>query len=306
MIDTDMANDDWLAILYLLQREDIAVQAITVAGTGEAHCEPGIRNALGLVALAGYYSIPVACGREAPLQGDHAFPDSWRAGVDSLLGLTLPAGQNAGSPADAVELLTTVIQASPEQTTLLTLGPLTNVAEALEQTPALAERIDMIYIMGGAVDVPGNIATTGVGIDNQAAEWNIYVDPRAANVVFESGAPITLVPLDATNYLPVTQESYDHLSERHITPEAAFVFDLYTTNPWIYESGTLYFWDPAAAVILSDESLAAYENRNLCVVEEEGSQSGWTRTAENCPEVRAALSIDPQRFEALFLDTLNR
>lgn len=84
VIDTDMAGDDWMAILYLLQRPDIIVQAITVTGTGEAHCQAGVKNALGLVALAGNNPIPVACGRETPLQGDHVFPDSWRSSVDSL------------------------------------------------------------------------------------------------------------------------------------------------------------------------------------------------------------------------------
>ena len=72
IIDTDMAGDDWLAILYLLNRPDVSVQAITVTGTGEAHCGPGIKHALSLTALAGQPDIPVSCGRETPLQGDHA------------------------------------------------------------------------------------------------------------------------------------------------------------------------------------------------------------------------------------------
>jgi len=85
IIDTDMAMDDWLAILYLLQRKDYDVVAITVVGTGEAHCAPGVRNARGLLALAGYKQIPVACGRETPFDGGHAFPDEWRTGVDTCL-----------------------------------------------------------------------------------------------------------------------------------------------------------------------------------------------------------------------------
>ena len=86
IIDTDMAADDWMAILYLLQRPDVDVRAITVTGAGEAHCQPGVQNALGLTALAGRPQIPVACGRETPLKGDHAFPMDWRKNVDALLG----------------------------------------------------------------------------------------------------------------------------------------------------------------------------------------------------------------------------
>jgi pyrimidine-specific ribonucleoside hydrolase len=194
VIDTDMAPDDWGAILYLLKRPDVKVKAITVAGTGEAHCAPGVRNVLGLLTLAGYNNkIPVACGRETPLKGNHAFPNDWRQGADNLLGLTLPKGQNTVSNLDAVELLTSTIQSSSQKVTLLALGPLTNIADAVQSSPSLVDNVEMIYIMGGAINVPGNIAVTGVGIDNQVAEWNIYVDPFAANVVFRSRAPITLV-----------------------------------------------------------------------------------------------------------------
>lgn len=306
LIDSDMASDDWMAMLYLFHRADVVVQAITVAGTGEAHCQPGVANATGLVALARYPSLPVACGRPTPLQGNHAFPNAWRQGVDTRFGLSLPAGNNAVPAASqAVDVLTSEIRASPEKVNLLILGPMTNLAEALQKTPSLRDNIQMIYVMGGAVDVPGNIAITGVGIDNQVAEWNMYIDPHAANAVFHSGAPITLVPLDATNYVPVTPAFYEKLKARHTTPEASLIFDLYTSNDWFYKSGTVYFWDQLTAAILSDEKLAQFEHHNLCVVEDEGPTSGQTKTASNCPDVRVALSADQQSFENLFLDMLN-
>jgi pyrimidine-specific ribonucleoside hydrolase len=80
--------------------------------------------------------------------------------------------------------------------------------------------------MGGAVKVPGNLQVPGVQIDNRVAEWNIYVDPHAAAVVFESGAPITLVPLDATNDAPLTMAFYKRLEADHTTPEADFVYQV--------------------------------------------------------------------------------
>jgi pyrimidine-specific ribonucleoside hydrolase len=85
-----MALDDWLAIMYLLQHSGVEVRAITVTGTGEAHCDPGTQNALNLLALAGNPDVPVACGREAPLTGDHTFPQSWRDSVDAMAGLRSP------------------------------------------------------------------------------------------------------------------------------------------------------------------------------------------------------------------------
>jgi len=300
-----MAADDWMAILYLLQRPDVTVKAITVTGAGEVHCAPGVRHALGLAALSGQDEIPAACGRERPLRGNHAFPDSWRADVDGLLGLTLPQGQESESNLTAVELLASVIRSSPDKVTLLTLGPLTNVAEAFQENPSLVDNIDMIYIMGGAVKVRGNVGASGVGIDNNAAEWNIYVDPVAANLVLQSGAPITLVPLDATNRVPVTAKFYKRLANNHPTPEAAFLFDVLTEMKGLIDSGGYYFWDSLAAAILTDESLATFQNQGLCVVETEGPESGRTKAGEGCPEVRVALSADAGRFEQMFLEVLN-
>ncbi|MEK7786307.1 MAG: nucleoside hydrolase [Chloroflexota bacterium] len=300
IIDTDMATDDWLAILYLLNRPDIAIEAITVTGAGEAHCGPGVKNALGLIALAGQPNIPVVCGRETPLQGNHAFPAEWREGVDSLNGLTLPDNPNPASTDSAVELLTTTVQSSPEKMTLLTLGPLTNVAEALQATPELKDNIEMIVIMGGAVEAPGN-----VGDASPTAEWNIYVDPHAANAVLQSGAPITLVPLDATNNAPVTMDFYNRLKADRATPEAKFVFEALTQNLGFLQSGGYYFWDPLAAAILADESLATFESKTLIIVEEEGPESGRTVTSGDGVPVRVAVSADAKRFEQIFLDTLN-
>jgi hypothetical protein len=74
VFDTDLAFDDIMALLYLLQRDDVVLDAVTITGTGEAHCVPGVRNALGLLALGGERDTPVACGRETPLQGSNAFP----------------------------------------------------------------------------------------------------------------------------------------------------------------------------------------------------------------------------------------
>ena len=305
VIDTDMGNDDWMAILYLLNRPDVEVKAITVSGTGLAHCKPGMRNALGLLALAEHEAVPVACGREMPLVGDHAFPDEWRVGADNLSGLKLPEGQGEVSAKGAAELLSETVDASPRKVTLLALGPLTNLAEAIERSPSITSNLEMVYIMGGAVHVPGNIASVGVGIDNDVAEWNIYVDPRAANIVLESGAPVTLVPLDATNHVPVNMALYERIEKKRASPEVEFTFSVLMQLGESIDAGGYYLWDALAAAILTDPALASFETRNLSVVETEGPESGQTRLTPGGPGVRVALTADGQRFEQMFLDTLN-
>jgi pyrimidine-specific ribonucleoside hydrolase len=306
IIDTDMAADDWLAILFVLQRQDLAVQAITVTGAGEAHCEAGVRNALDLAALAGQPEIPVACGRETPLRGTHTFPETWRTNVDALLGLELPANGNGPAAQSAPALISDLAAGTAQPLTLLTLGPLTNVAEALEADPALAGRLGMIYVMGGAVDAPGNVAGSGVGLEaNTTAEWNFYVDPHAARVVLEAGAPVTLVALDATNAAPVTLDFVRRLRGARHTPEAQFVYDVLEAQSDFIGGGGYYFWDPLAAAILAEEGLATYETRALTVVEAEGNESGRVAAAQAGPGVRLATGADATAFEALFVETLN-
>jgi inosine-uridine nucleoside N-ribohydrolase len=303
VIDTDMARDDWMAILFLLNRPDVIVKAITVTGTGEAHCGPGVANALKLVALAGHAPIPVACGRDAPLEGNHAFPEAWRDAVDNLAGLNLPNGTNPEPGMTAVQLLAQVLEASPGAVQVLALGPLTNLAEAFQGDSTLAQHIAMVYVMGGAVHVPGNVSADVSG--NTTAEWNIYVDPRAANMVFASGAPVTLVGLDATNHVPLTSDFYQELQASHARPSSTFVYDLLGKMQDFIRSGNYYFWDPLAAGILTDPSLASFEQDALCVVEDEGSESGRTKIADGCPSVRVAASADASEFERMFMEALN-
>jgi inosine-uridine nucleoside N-ribohydrolase len=204
-------------------------------------------------------------------------------------------------------LLTDKILSMPDKVTIIALGPLTNLAEALQSAPEIKENIAMVYIMGAAVDVPGNVGFSHAGIDNSVAEWNIYVDPHAAAIVLQSGVPVTLVPLDATNHVPVTTNFIERLKDDRQTPEARFVYDVLSQTQYydFVKSGTYYFWDPLAAALLTDNSLAAFETRTVTVIEEEGNHSGQTQASESGASVRMAGDVDAKRFEQLFLDTLN-
>ena len=297
VIDSDMTSDDWMATLFLLNDPDFAVKAITVSGTGFAYCDAGVQSALGILALADYGDVPVSCGAEKPLQGDNAPPAEWRVTTETVDGLGLPKG---GEPAaqDAVELFTSTIQDSPEPVTVLALGPLTNVGAALGATPALAEKIEMIYVMGGAVDVPGS----SVSEKNTAAEWNIYCDPHGARLTFESGAPITLVPLDATNEMPVTPEFVDQLDAKQTTPEAEFVARLLANNAESIASGSYYFWDPLAAVVMSDPSLVTLTPRDVTVIDIPGApDDGRTKPVANGSEILVATAPNGDAVEAALI-----
>ena len=290
VIDSDMISDDWMAALFLLNDPKFTVKAITVAGTGFADCDAGVRSALGLLAMTDYGDVPVSCGAASPLMGDNAPPAEWRTTLEMVEELDLPEG---GDPVeqDAATLFTSAIQDSPEPVTVLALGPLTNVGAALEATPALVENIEMIYVMGGAVDVDGS----SVSEENTVAEWNMYCDPHAARIVVESGAPITLVPLDATNEVPVTPEFVAQL-------EAEFVAALLANNAESIASGSYYFWDPLAAVVMSDPSLVTLTPRDVTVIDIPGApDDGRTKPVANGSEMLVATAPDGDALEAALI-----
>lgn len=296
VIDTDMAAEGTMSVLYLLEQSDLDVQAITISGTGLVHCESGVEQALGLLALVDREGIPVACGAEEPLDGINAFPSSWRVAADEAYGVELPRG-GAPSDMDAPALMASVIGASPEPVVVYADGPQTNLANALRADPALVDNIAMVYMMGGALDVEGN------ALRNSDAEWNIWVDPVAADEVLRSGVPITLVPLDATNQVPLHVFHLEAL-QAHATSPAARVVGAMLENTQI-AGGAMYFWDQATAVLLIDESYVTLEAMNVRVVlEENRSVAGATVVDPSGTPVRVATSVDATRFERDFLTAL--
>lgn len=302
VIDSDMISDDWMATLYVLNNPRFDVQAITVAGTGFTDCEAGVRSALGILALTGHNDVPVSCGAEDPLVGNNAPPAEWMTTIETVEALGLPEGGQAEEE-DAVALFTSTIQEAEGPVTVLALGPLTNVASALEATPELVDSIAMLYVMGGAVDVDGSAVSDA----NTSAEWNIYSDPHAARLVFESGVPITLVPLDATNEAPVTPEFVAKLEAEKATPAAEFVATLLGNNAESIESGSYYFWDPLAAVVLGDSGLVTLTPRDVTVVDIPGDpDDGRTKPVANGSDVLVATAPDAAALEAALLEAWNR
>ena len=160
--------------------------------------------------------------------------------------------------------------------------------------------------MGGAVDVEGNVGNSGVGIQNKYAEWNIYIDPVAANIVLKSGIPIILVPLDATQDVPVTRNFYKALDKNRNTPTANLVYDMLTANLDFINSGGFQFWDSLTAAVFTDQSVVtSFKDVQLVVVEEEGSESGRTKSDSNGAVIKVAVGANHTQFEQLFLTILN-
>jgi len=247
LVDTDGAPDDLVAISFLVAAPNVSIAAITVSGTGEVHCPRGVDVILGLLERLDAPQIPVACGDDRPIALDHAFPDLFRSNADAAAGLDLPPTSRTRAGADAADLIASISLAGDGRIRILTLGPLTNLAQALRER-SLSEGIEAIYVMGGAVDVPGNIAgSPGGPQDNTTAEWNVYVDPAAMAAVLDAGMTVRLVSLDGTNQVPVTSSFAQRVTSAGGGPALAVLAELGQKNDYM-TSGSYYLWVTVAAV----------------------------------------------------------
>lgn len=307
IIDTDVGIDDAIAILYLLNQPQIKVKAITIESDGNAHCKPAFDNINGLLALTHQEHIPLACGRDRPLMGQHHFPKSIIESCDNLGWVTLKKPHKALTAIKAKNLLIKTLMQAKKPLNILAIGPLTTIAEVLELKPQLKNKIRMIYLMGGAVKVAGNIREVVRESQNRVAEWNIYIDPLAANKVFHSGVPLTLIPLDVTNQALIDDSFYEQIKADHHTYAANFVYQLLKKNKSMIAEKVWYFWDPLAAVIATDEGLASFETLQLTVRLVPEDQAGATIIDKNKgAPIRVCTALKLDAFKAALLAGLNK
>jgi inosine-uridine nucleoside N-ribohydrolase len=303
VIDTDLAADDVLAIMALLREPMVDVRAITLEGNGEAHCGPGMRNLTWLLTQFGAEGIPIGCGREEPGPHGRLFPSEWRTGVDDFFGVDGPDAVVDVPAADAVEVLADTLAASEEAVTLVPLGPWTNLADLVEQHPDALEKIAGIHAMAAAIDAPGNIAVDDVKPEH-GVEWNVGVDPDAfAQVLHATDIPVTLVPLDATNSVPVPGNFAEIIGEDHAVAGADIAHEIYVQSPWLTDGSS--FWDTLAVLALVDPSLATWEDLTAEVTIDGPSSGDVVRSPTGRP-IRAAMDADQDRFMDAMLTALRR
>jgi pyrimidine-specific ribonucleoside hydrolase len=304
IIDTDAGSDDILAIAFLLSHPSVHIDAITVAN-GLAHVDAGARNLARLVELSGRTNLPVFAGRPTPLKATAEFPREWRRIADELPGVTLPASSAAPAPKGAVDYLIEHLKGQKHRVRILALGPLTNLAEALRREPSIAGSIDEIVIMGGAVRVPGNLGDGGLfQTANKTAEWNIFVDPLAARMVFRSGIPILLVPLDATNKVPIDLAFLRDFQAQAHSPLGRVAAQVLDSDREAIRGGYFFAWDPLAAVALLHPEVIKPTRLHIDILQDE-PEAGRTAQTAGKPNAKVAMDADGARFRKIFLQAFH-
>jgi len=304
IFDDDGSPDGMLALLYFLSNSLFKVEAVTIS-CGEAHPEVFAPHVQSLLAGLGGADIPVGVGREAPLEGNNAFPDPWRQLSDEFWGISYPEGTVSLEAVPAAGLIVETLNTATQDVLVFVSGNHTNLAEALRLDPGIAAHIRAVHIMGGGIYVPGNIQSDWSEINNTVAEWNIWVDPVAADEVFASGLPLHLTPLDATNQVLWTQT--DALAwTASGTPEGALAGDFlqWMLDSWSVES--VYIWDLVAAVAASDPALCPETSLSVDIVTQPGAEQGQTMITDDDPNISVCLVPDPDQMRALAAAVLGR
>ena len=192
IMDCDPGHDDAIALLLASRADDIELLGVTTVA-GNSELENTTRNARKVLDYAGVTDVDVYAGCERPMMRDlYRLTGAIIHGEDGLGGPKIPDPVTPIKEEHAVDFIIRALRESDEKIILIPTGPLTNIAMALIKAPDIKEKIERIIIMGGAVNDPGNITS--------AAEFNIYVDPEAAKIVFASGCNIYLNTLDIDVY----------------------------------------------------------------------------------------------------------
>ena len=290
LIDTDPGVDDAVAILLALASPEIDVVAVT-AVAGNVSLEKTALNARRILALAGRHDVPVAAGCAQPLS-DPVVEDSVVHGHDGLGDLEWDEPTVALDPRDGVELIAESIRGGP--LTIVAIGPLTNLAVLLQRHPGIERQVEHLVIMGGA-SFQGNVTP--------AAEFNIWVDPEAARIVFAAEWRITLMPLDLTHQAFLNDEdlAYFNSLDSEVGRRVAAMLEPYAQfhDRW-YGNRDIIMHDAMAVYEVLDD--AAIEKQGVRVaVEVDGVHSRGATFIDRRREladspVRVGLRVDNDLF----------
>lgn len=298
IIDTDAGHDDVLAMVLIIKSNLFDIRAITTVA-GNSNIQNATRNASYTLDLLGRRDIPIYSGKLKPLKRKLVSADvHGNSGLDGAD--TSKTKYNLTDNAD-VKLIE-LIRNYPHQITILTLGPLSNLARAFIKDPQLPTLIKRIVIMGGAINVPGN--------KNRVAEFNMFVDPEAADIIFRANVEKVLVPLDPCNDIILFQSDFEKLKGTALYKPIKNMMEKFIKGIKRYEGvkGALVYDAIAAYYLLNPK---AFDCKSMdIVIETKGEHTfGMTVAEKRKVEKRknntsVALKVNKKRFITDFINIL--
>lgn len=302
VLDCDPGHDDAMAILLAAASPALELEAITTVA-GNQTLEHVTLNARRVCSVAGITDVPIAAGRDRPLRRESIIAGEIH-GASGLDGVDWDEPTVPQDPRDGIELIVArALADDPRPLTIVAVGPLTNVAAALQTAPEVPGRIHRIFIMGGAI---------GLGNWTPSAEFNIHVDPEAAEIVFASGVPITLVPLEVTHQAVATDEVIRRiaaLDTRVARMSVALMRYFAGTYREVFGFPHPAVHDPVAVAAVIEERIVATRRLNVAIDTTSELSAGRTvvdvyGTTGRPPNADVGMELDGRRFWDLMLGAL--
>lgn len=307
IFDTDPGIDDAMALLLALKSPEIEIVGLTTV-FGNTHIDGTTRNALNLLDFAGRPDVPVARGAGVPLVQPPGLLGEFVHGPDGMGGIGWHRVNNPAQkedPRGAARFIVETVMANPGQITLVPVGPLTNIALAMQLEPRIVDNVKRVVLMGGTIARPGNVSPT--------AEANIHNDAHASAMVFGASWDLTMIGLDVTEATLIDEPFFDDL-RRSRSPFGQFVakivpfYQRFHATAYGYQNGSTNTHDPSAIMYLIDPTL--FRIRHFSVqVPLDGITAGSViadrrGTFFTTPKVGCAMMVDSHRLLTLFRDRL--
>lgn len=298
--DNDGHVDDLLSSVLLWLSSEVDLQAIIITN-GDCYADQSFSA---LLKMATYLDLEGTEVAYSDYPVPNQFPENWRK--ESYIINELPLfGEIAlkklyqqGRSHNAEQVMVDCLRHSNLPLTIVSTGPLTNIAKLFEYNFHLKSKIEELVIMGGALHCHGNVEEAS---SDGSAEWNIYADSKAAKAIFDLGIPIRMIPLDITNELPVTKDFLERLEAQSENYKASRL----AITLWSLVKGfEYYFWDTvtAAAVIRSD--LFNFKDTRISISTKGCSQGKTSSVIFGGRKVKVATSVNKSAFEDLVLEIL--
>jgi purine nucleosidase len=293
VIDTDTASDDAVALVLAVREPSVDVRAVTVVA-GNVPLDLAVRNAIVTLDLAGGSEIPLHAGRDRPLVRplDTA---QFVHGEDGMGGASLPEPSRPATSDDAVGALLEIAAHEAGRHDLVTLGPLTNIAAALERDPEFLTRFGHVYLMAGSPDGVGNVDALG--------EYNVWADPEAATAVFAAPGAKTMIGWNISRTFAVMDDE-EQAALAAVGPLGRFAIDINgDVEQYCLDTGLAGFDlpDPIAMAVALDDSIVVEATDEWLVVGLDGPTRGCTipdrRFGRPDPNIRVLWSVDEAAFK---------
>ena len=292
IIDTDPGHDDALAIMFAVKSGIFDIKAITTVA-GNSTIENTTRNARYILKLLNREDIPIYSGSEKPLSRD--LIKAVVHGESGLEGIDPKNESNLTN--NAVDKIIEIIREN-ENITLVTLGPLTNIAKAIQKDKEIMKRLKQIVIMGGAIKVPGN--------KNRVAEFNIFVDPEAADIVFNFPIKKFLIPLDACNHVKLQLNDFEKLTGTNLYEPVMSMMRPYIENIFKDEGvNAALMYDPLTVYYLFNPFACKIKEYDLKIETKGEITRGMTvaelRNIKKDYNINVVETIDEESFKKILL-----